>query len=93
MEYVSNKKNQKDFQNYINSFGHFDPRKGKNMNDFTETPVGEAIVDVRHFIIDADGNRIEVPFDASNGETAPEETTVFVAEDYADTRVEPVTIH
>lgn len=71
---------------------HLAPRKGNNMNDFnTETPVGEAIVDVRHFIIDpTTGERIEVPFDASNGEAASEETTVYVAEDLAD---HSVTIH
>lgn len=82
----------------IDSLGHFVPRKGKNMNvENTTSPVGETagvLSDVRHYIIDpTTGERFEI-LDASfgDGEAASEETTVYVAEDLADTRVEP-TIH
>ena len=75
---------------------HFAPRKGNNMNVINnETPVGDAgIVDVKHFYIDAEGNRIEIPFDIDGndgtGETTQEETTVYIAADGAD---HSVTIH
>lgn len=41
------------------------------------------------FYIDAEGNRVEIPFDTSDGETSPE-GTAFVAEDSAD---HAVTVH
>lgn len=46
----------------------------------------------QHFYVDAEGNRVEVPFDldaAGDGETSPAETA-FIAEDGAD---HPVTVH
>lgn len=56
------------------------------MNDTVNTtPMGEAVIsDVQHFYIDAEGNRVEIPFDLSDGEASPEETTVYVAADGED---------
>lgn len=78
----------------------FSPNKGNNMNEISNNaPVGEAtILDVKHFYIDADGNRVEIPFVtdedgvtyASDGEAASEETTVYVAADGED---HAVTVH
>lgn len=74
----------------------FSPNKGKNMNDtYTEAPVGgtdnvAVITDVKHYVIDEHGNRVEVPFDPSNGEASSEETTVYIAADEAD---HIVTVH
>jgi hypothetical protein len=56
------------------------------MNDInTEATV----VETPNFVIDEHGNRVEVPFDVSNGEAAPEETKVFIAEDAPD----HITVH
>lgn len=49
-------------------------------NTVAEAPVGEAaIVDVKYFYIDAEGNRVEVP--RGDGEAAPEEAKSFFAEE------------
>lgn len=61
------------------------------MNEITQTePTGEAsITDVRHFYIDAEGNRVEIPFDLSDSET-PSEGAAFIAEVAPD---HEVTVH
>jgi len=64
------------------------------MNEHTTAPMGETevtgvISDVKYYVTDADGNRVEVPFDPSNGETSSEETTVYIAADEAD----HITVH
>jgi hypothetical protein len=75
----------------------FSPNKGKNMNvtpntntvDPTDNVVGSEAVS--NYYIDAEGNRVEIPFELdSNGKTAQAETEVFIAEDASD---HPVTVH
>lgn len=77
----------------------FSPNKGKNMNVTpTTNTVDETFV---NFYIDAEGNRVEIPFDLdvegeNNGRTysgdseAAQQETAFIAEDGAD---HPVTVH
>lgn len=65
-----------------------------NVTSNTATvPVGETPFTVEaNYYIDADGNRVEIPFDvttASDGEAA-QPGTAFIAEDAAD---HPVTVH
>lgn len=60
------------------------------MNEITNTtPVGDGISDVKHFYIDAEGNRVEIPFDVTSDGEATQSETAFIAEDGAD---HPVTV-
>lgn len=60
----------------------------------TEAPVGEtAITDVKHYVIDDEGNRIEVAAPDSDGEASREETA-FIAERSPDHVIDTAdTIH
>lgn len=69
------------------SFRTFSPNKGKNMND-NEIREELALVDApsvaADYYIDAEGNRIEIPFDVASDGEATQQETAFIAEDGAD---------
>lgn len=82
----------------INNFRTFSPNKGKNMNvtrneitTVDNAVVGETpfTVDANYYI-DAEGNRVEIPFDTDSDGEATRPVTAFIAEDAAD---HAVTVH
>lgn len=60
------------------------------MNVTPNTTVDTPVDVVQNFYIDAEGNRVEIPFDTNSDGEAAHPVTAFIAEDAAD---HAVTVH